>query len=445
VTAGATAKRPTSREVALETVRDVFGEERRGAQEAFDYRVRRADLDARDRAFAAELAYGAIKMRRTIDWYLAPYLSARSKPLPPAIHEVLRLGVYQLRFMGGVGSHAAVFETVNLALRHGHRGTAGLVNAILRRLSTDVPPQPQRADFTSDEDYWGVRFSVPTWVAALLRSTFGPDACEEILAGLNAAPQHAVRVDRGRTSFDALRAQWAAAGRHAARSPFVEDVLVVDEFVPEDPQGRYLVQSESSAMPVDLLAPQPGERVVDICSGRGHKTLQIAARLEGHGVVESIELDPRKAQIQRGLLARFGASCVALVVGDANTVPVEAEADAVLLDAPCSGLGVLGRHPEARWRKAPDDVPRHAALQAQLLRTAARHVKAGGRLVYSVCSPDPREGSAIIATFLEEMPAFARSVLPTRYEPFAREGAVLVPPGIAGRDGFFIAPLVRRA
>jgi 16S rRNA (cytosine967-C5)-methyltransferase len=440
----ATAKRPSSREVALETIRDVFGDERRGAQEAFDYRVRRAGLDARDRAFAAELAYGAIKLRRAIDWYLKPYLSERSKPLPPAIHEALRLGIYQLRFMGGVGVHAAVFETVNLALRHGHRGTAGLVNAVLRRFAADAPAAPQLADFESEDDFRAVSFSVPTWIAARFREAFGAPVTEAILAGLNDAPQHALRVELGRVSRDAIAAEFAAAGLHPTPSPFVDEVLIVDGHISDDLQGRFLVQSESSAMPVDILAPQPGERVVDLCSGRGHKTAQIASRLRGSGAVESIELDTQKAEIQQALLARFGATNVALVAGDANAVPGDADADAVLLDAPCSGLGVLGRHPEARWRKAPQDAPRHAFAQAQLLRTAARRVKRGGRLVYSVCSPDAREGSAIIDAFLRETPAFARGVLPARYERFVTQGSLLVPPGIEGRDGFFIALLERR-
>jgi 16S rRNA (cytosine967-C5)-methyltransferase len=444
MTVAAAARRPSSREVALDTVRDVFGDERRGAQEAFDYRVRRAGLDARDRAFAAELAYGAIKLRRAIDWYLKPYLSERPKPLPPVIHEALRLGIYQLRFMGGVGVHAAVFETVNLALRHGHRGTAGLVNAVLRRFAADAPAPPQSTDFENDDDYRAVRFSVPTWVAARFREAFGAAVCEQILAGLNTAPQHALRLDLARASRETIAAELAAAGLQATPSPYVDEVLIVDGHISDDPLGRFLVQSESSAMPVDILAPQRGERVVDLCSGRGHKTAQIGARLGGSGTVESIELDAQKAQVQQELLARFGVTSVALVVGDANDVPGEADADAVLLDAPCSGLGVLGRHPEARWRKAPHDAPGHAVAQAQLLRTAARRVKTGGRLVYSVCSPDAREGTAIITAFLRETPDFVRGTLPPRYEPFFNQGSLLIAPGIEGRDGFFIALLERR-
>jgi len=132
-----------------------------------------------------------------------------------------------------------------------------------------------------------------------------------------------------------------------------------------------------------------------------------------------------------------------VVEGDARLVDVP-PADAVLLDAPCSGLGILGRHPEARWRKSVDDPPRLASLQSELLESAAARVKPGGRLVYSVCSTDPREGRDVIEAFLAASPDFARAALPERYAPFARGGDVLVPPGIEGRDGFFIALLARR-
>jgi 16S rRNA (cytosine967-C5)-methyltransferase len=131
------AERVSAREVALAVERDVFGPSQRGARDALDYRSRRAGLDERDRNFAMELAYGAIKMRRLLDWYLEPYVGKRDKPLPPAIAEILRLGAYQLRLMGGVATRAAVYESVALARKFGHKGTAGLVNAVLRRIAED--------------------------------------------------------------------------------------------------------------------------------------------------------------------------------------------------------------------------------------------------------------------------------------------------------------------
>jgi 16S rRNA (cytosine967-C5)-methyltransferase len=256
VSAQPSGRPPNARGVALEVVRDVFGAEHRRAQEAFDYRASRAGLDARDRAFATELAYGAIKMRRLIDWFLAPYVGDRSASLPAAIQEILRLGVYQIRFMGGVEPHAAVYETVNLALRHGHRGTAGLVNAVLRRFIADAPPDPAPTDFSDIDEYHGVRFSAPTWVVARLREQFGGDACEEMFAGINAAPQHAVRVDARRISAEEALRALEKIGTTARRSTLSADVLICEGGVVDDPEGRWFVQSESSCIPVDLLDPR---------------------------------------------------------------------------------------------------------------------------------------------------------------------------------------------
>jgi 16S rRNA (cytosine967-C5)-methyltransferase len=440
---GATALRTSAREAALSVVRDVFGPEHRGAQAAFDVRTRRAGLDLRDRAFAAELAYGSIKQRRLLDWYLAPYLSGRSKALPSTIAEVLRLGIYQLRFMGGVDEHAAVFETVKLALRHGHRGTGGLVNAVLRRFIADAPPPPQAGAFASEDDFAGTAFSVPTWIARQWRDVLD-GARDAALAGINAAPQHAVRVNALRVTSGGARDALASAGIVVRPSPFVSETWLVEAgAVSDDPEGRWIVQGESAAMPVDLLAPQPGESVLELCSGRGNKSVQLAARLGGSGSLVCVELESRRVRLLEEALARAGASGVAVVQGDARAAAPGVRADAVLLDAPCSGLGVLGRHPEARWRKAPDDGSRLAPLQAALLDAAAERTRAGGRLVYSVCSTDPREGREQIDGFLERTPAFARAAFAARYAPFARDGDLSVPPGIEGRDGFYIALLVK--
>jgi 16S rRNA (cytosine967-C5)-methyltransferase len=437
------AKDGGAREVAYQVVRDVFGPEMRRAQASFDLRSRRANLDGRDRAFAAELAYGSIKQRRLIDWYLAPYLGGRDKPLPPTIADVLRLGAYQIRFMGGVDAHAAVSETVNLAWRHGHKGTAGLVNAVLRRMIADGTPVLQADAFKSEDDYLGTAYSVPTWVAAQFGRSLGAER-EVALAGINGAPQHAITVNTLRSDVAAVFDEIGTRAGAAVRSHFVAESILVDSgTLGDDAGGRWAVQGEAAAMPVDLLAPEPGEMVLESCSGRGHKSVQLAARMRGEGELVCVELDTKKLRVLRETLDRAGVSNAALVAGDARVAAAEVRADAVLLDAPCSGIGVLGRHPEARWRKTPEDGARLAQAQIELLRAAAERTKSGGRLVYSVCSSDRREGRDVIDAFLEEDTAFARAPLPERYAPFADEGDVFVPPGIERRDGFFIATLVR--
>ncbi len=436
----------SARETALRTVRDVFSPEQRGAQAAFDHHVRESGLDARDRAFAAEIAYGSIKMRRLLDWYLAPYVGGREHPLPPAIMEILRLGVYQLRCMGGVDDHAAVYETVNLARRYGHKGTAGLVNAVLRRFIADAPPAPQPGDGKNETDAAALAASLPTWITRQWEQTFGSALLPEILKGVNAQPQQALLVNALRATRDEVLAELAARGVAARASEYVDETIVVTEGVAgEDPAGRWTVQSESAALCVALLDPRPGERIVELCSGRGNKSVQLAGRMQNRGELLCVERDRRKNDVQALLLARSGVSIARTRCADARE-PVAAEhgSDGVLLDAPCSALGVIGRHPESRWRKTPADGERLAEVQAELLDSAAARVRPGGRMVYGVCSTDPREGRDAVAAFLGRTPEFALGEIPPALRAFEREGALLVPPGIEGRDGFYLARLERR-
>jgi 16S rRNA (cytosine967-C5)-methyltransferase len=182
--------------------------------------------------------------------------------------------------------------------------------------------------------------------------------------------------------------------------------------------------------------------VLEFCGGRGNKTVQLAGRAGATSPIVTIEIDERKARTLQAQLANAGAD-VAVVVGDARFAAPDVLADAILLDAPCSGTGIIGRHPEARWRKRPDDGARLAELQAELLRAAATHAAPGGRITYSVCSSDAREGRGVVDAFLAGDPRFSRLPLPDRYDSLNRDGDVVVPAGVDGRDGFYIASLGR--
>jgi 16S rRNA (cytosine967-C5)-methyltransferase len=198
-------------------------------------------------------------------------------------------------------------------------------------------------------------------------------------------------------------------------------------------------------MAVDVLGPQPGEAILDVCSGRGNKALQIAARLGAQGSLCCIERDARRVAILERRFADAGVAA-AIVTGDASQelLAPEQRFDRVLVDAPCSGVGVVGRHPEARWKKEGRDGERLALTQRAILEQAARHVLPGGTLVYAVCSTDPRETIEVIDWFLAGQ-NFERGLVPSAYEALQTlNGDVLVPPGIEGRDGFYIARLERR-
>jgi len=380
----------TPREVALQVVRDVFpaeGTSERGAQEALEYRSLKEKLDARDRGFCTNLVFGAIKMRRALDWYLQPYTGERGKPLPPAIAEILRLAVYELAY-SAAADHAVVSQWVNTAKKYGHRGTAGLVNAVLRSFLRDRPPAPRREDFENEDEFFGTLYSYPTWIV--------------LLDGAAVA---------------------AASEREAG--------------------GDWWLQSESSAMVVDVLNPQSDECAVDACSGRGNKTLQIAARLGGERPLIAIDRDRRKVETLEARAHAAGLN-ISAIAGDATTPILAQRADRILIDAPCSGVGVLGRHPEARWRKRPDDGERLALTQRALLEALAPQLFEGGAIVYAVCSTDPRETIEVIEWCLGAHNV-QRGLIPARLaELETAEGDVLVPPGLQGRDGFYVARLERR-
>jgi 16S rRNA (cytosine967-C5)-methyltransferase len=440
---------PSARNVAFAVIRDVFGPQARGAAESLDRHLRRSSLDPRDRAFVTELAYGTIERRRWLDWQLEPYLGARAAKLPQMIAEILRLGTYQLRAMR-VHEYAAVSESVQLARRFGHPGTAGLVNAVLRRVAGEPERSVTDTDFPSRDDVLGTRASLPTWLVRMWRERFGDDRLAAILAGVNAPAATGLSVDRRRATREATIALLGEHGIGAVASAFAADAIVVTTAVPtpalrEALGDRAELHSEAACFPVDLLDPQPGERILEACSGRGNKTLQLASAIGDRGAIVAIDTDAHKIARAGARLAAAEIASVELRTADASALDGCETFDAILVDAPCSGIGIIGRQPEARWRKSPADGARLAPLQRSLVDGAARALGPGGRLVYAVCSTDPREGEDTIDPFLAARPELERAPLPERYAPFATpSGDVLVPPGIDGRDGFFIAVMRRR-
>jgi 16S rRNA (cytosine967-C5)-methyltransferase len=441
----------TARELALAVVRDVFPAPQsraieRGAQASFDYRVRRAPLSDRDRAFAAELAYGAIKMRRALDWYLDPFIGDRAVAMPSAIREILRLAIYELSYTRA-DQYATVFEFVNLAKQHAHRGLANLVNAVLRSFLRAEPAAPQRELFENDDDYIATRYSLPTWLVRQWREVFG-EQLETICAAVNEPAASAIVVNSLKTTSAAAAEHLSARGIDTRPSSVVPEVLLIEHGIVArvDGEGAWWTQSESSAMPVDVLAPQPEEAILDVCSGRGNKALQIGARLAGEGTLLCIERDARKVAALERRLEETGV-IAGIVTGDASAEILghDSRFDRVLVDAPCSGVGVVGRHPEARWKKQGTDGERLALTQRALLEQMARHIYPGGALVYAACSTDPRETTEVIDWFLARQ-NFERGLIPSAYEALLTpHGDVLVPPGLHGRDGFYVARLERRA
>ena len=402
-------------------------------------------LDPRDRAFAMVIAYGTVQRRRTLD-HVAQRLSSRSlERLDPPVLAALRLGIFQLLYLGGVADYAAVDESVELAKRI-RPGAAGLVNAVLRRATAEGPAIVAELDDT-DPASAAILHSVPDWLARLWWVELGAERARELLRGVNDPAESAIRVNTLVSSAADVSAALQVLSHPATGLP---ECLVVEAGFDAHgsdlwARGAIMPQSRGSALVGRALAPVAGERVLDLCAAPGGKTTHIAALLEDRGEVIAVERHPGRAQALQRTCARMHATCVRVEVADAVQWSPDADSggfDRVLVDPPCSGLGTLQSRPDRRWRATLEAIDELADLQSRILAAGASHVAPGGTLVYSVCTISRREGEMVLERFLREHPEFALEDLAEQLPDW--RGAAVGPylqvlPSREGTDGFFIA------
>jgi 16S rRNA (cytosine967-C5)-methyltransferase len=401
-------------------------------------------LGAADAALATRLVYGTLAWQGRLDYHLQAFLYRPLAGLEPTVRVALRLGLYQHLFLDRVPAYAAVDASVELARAAG-RGATGLVNAVLRRAVACDPaalPLPPDVDPLTRT---AVEWSHPRWLVERWAAEFGADELPALLAANNVRLHTAVRANRLRTTRAALADELAAAGIGARQSAVADDGLVIERGAARLRglaawrEGRFGFQSEAAQLIAPLVAPAPGARLLDACAAPGGKAAHLAA-LGGR----VLALDARAGGIRRvgAEAARLGADVTA-IAADARRPPLRVAFDGVLVDAPCSGLGTLSRHPEVRWRRRPEDIPRLAALQRELLDGVVPLVRPGGLLVYAVCTLAHDENEGVVDWFLRTHPRFA-------LENAARDGgapAALVTPAGHLRtlphrhhlDGFFAA------
>ncbi|PDO11729.1 MAG: 16S rRNA (cytosine(967)-C(5))-methyltransferase [Candidatus Reconcilbacillus cellulovorans] len=446
--------RTSARELALDILVRVTAH---GAysQLLLNERLRSGCLSAEDAALVTELVYGTLKRQNTLDFFLDLFLKRKDVRMEVWVRPLLRMSAYQLLFLEKIPDYAAVSEAVAIAKRRGHAGVASLVNAVLRNMARNrgrcvIPdglPLPERLALVHSHPVWMVN----RWVRR-----FGLEIAERMLAANNEKPRFALRVNPLRVTREALVAELRDAGYDAAASVLAPEGVVVSGGAGglvasrwhED--GLMTVQDESSMLVAAVVDPQPGMRVLDACAAPGGKATHLAERMADRGEVWACDVHEGKIGLIRRQAERLGLRTIHAFCADARRL---AEAglpesfDRVLLDAPCSGLGVLRRKPEARWRKTEDQIRELSVLQAELLDSVCRFVRPGGLLVYSTCTIEPEENEDQIRAFLSrhpdfELDPFPAGVLPGRED--ARRGMALILPHEYGSDGFFIARLRRR-
>lgn len=438
------AKRVASsaREAALQVLVDCY---QRGAwsDSALSSAIRRAKLSGRDAALASRLCYGVQQNQALIDYWLSLLCTVPLRKLEQPVRAAMELGVYQIAFLERIPARAAVNESVELARRWSRNpNSPRLVNAVLRTFERkkDSLPQPESLS---------VRYSHPQWLVDLFSAELDGSGVEELLRADNSQPATVIQVNSLKTDTAALTARLKTEGITVTEHPTLPGCLTISgtgdlEQLESFRQGLFQVQDGAARMAVLAADLRPGMQVLDACAAPGGKSFGAAMAMENEGSILSCDLQEKKlSRIQSGA-ERLGISCICTKAADGRMFDPDWEDrfDVVLTDVPCSGLGIIRKKPDIRY-KDPALLEGLPPVQADILENNARYVKPGGVLVYSTCTVLRRENQAVVEAFLERHPAFEPEcfVLPGIGEC---SGMITLWPHIHDTDGFFIAKLRKK-
>ncbi|MBR4727318.1 MAG: 16S rRNA (cytosine(967)-C(5))-methyltransferase RsmB [Clostridia bacterium] len=400
------------------------------------------ELEERDRAFVSNLVYGTLDHQIQIDYNLGLYLTQPVRKLKPELHTVLRMGAYQLLFMDKVPARAAVNESVELAKVNKSRFAASMVNAVLRRMAEQGLQLPQSDE--NDPNYLAIKYSCPEWILSLWIDAYGRETALALAqAALEPAPL-TIRTNTVKMDADALIWRLAEDGAISEHSALLPEALILANGVSIDrmtayQEGLFHVQDLASQLCCAAVDPQPRETVFDLCAAPGGKTFTMAQRMQNTGCIRAFDVYQSRVELIRSGAQRLGLQNVYAYLSDATIYNENyGKADRVLCDVPCSGLGILRRKPEIRFKQRGeiDNLP---DLQYRILCNATQYLKDGGRLVYSTCTLNPAENQGVCDRFLAAYPAYhAVRVLPEIPRIDATDYLTLMPQ-VHGTDGFFIA------
>lgn len=407
-----------------------------------------------DRAFVTDLVYGTVKWLLQIDFIIGKFSSVKIKKLSPWIINILRLGIYQLLHTDKIPVSAACNTCVDLAKRYGHQASSRFVNAVLRNVAKNIDnlPYPDKANVAES---LSIKYSHPKWMVEKWISLFGIDFTEALLQSNNEVPDFTIRVNTIKTKRNDLVETLHKEGIKTRKWKYVKEAVIL-----ENPSsitrlkafrnGLFQVQDESSMLASIVLDPKEDELVIDVCSAPGGKTTHMAQLMNNKGTIIARDVHPHKLKLIENTAARLGIDIIKTEIFDACQLDENllGKADRVLVDAPCSGLGIIRKKPDIKYSKNLNEIDEIVSLQRKILSNAAKYVKVGGCLVYSTCTISPEENFENVSAFLSENNQFRLigfgELLPENLKVnSSNEGCIQLYPNINQTDGFFISKMVR--
>lgn len=401
-----------AREVALKTLYKI---DKEGAYSNIALNemleANRKILNEKDIGLISEIVYGVTTWKLTIDEIIKKYSKIRLKKISPWILNNLRMGIYQIIFLDRVPKSAVVNEGVNLAKRYGHKGSYGFTNAILRKISKD--DYNGFSNIKNETERLSKQYSMPTWIIESLKSEEMPiEKIEEICKASTLKPKLTIRVNTLKITPQDLKEKLQAKNikvKESEINPFlylqnIKNIEHLEEFQ----QGLFTVQDETAGEIAKLLNPKPNEIVLDACSSPGGKTTYMAELMQNKGKIIAWDLHEHRVKLVEEAQKRLGISIIETKVQNATVLKKEyvQKFDKILLDVPCSGLGVIKRKPDIKWTKTEKEIKEIASIQTEILNTCSKYLKSNGKIMYSTCTILKEENEKIIEKFLKENPDF---------------------------------------
>jgi len=391
-----------------------------------DRALNQSALPSRDRSLATELVYGVVRHQARLDWVIRQHLRSPKQKIPAWLQSLLRLGAYQLLYLDRIPSSAAVNEAVELAKSRAGSKIGDFVNAVLRAVAKDPHDPAQLLPIADSIERVAISESHPVWLVRRWVERFGPERTISFCRADNEIPPVTLRINRLKTAREKLTESLLGAGLKVEPGRVVQDALLLQTaaLLRETRayhDGWFYVQDEAAQLVSHAIDPQPGEMILDACAAPGGKTSHMAELMRNRGEILALDISEERLVPLRENAKRLGISIIIPQRMDVSKPLADIPKvyfDRILVDAPCSGMGVLRRHPEGKWQKQETMIATYRRLQLKILEHVAPLLKKGGVLVYSTCSTEAEENETAVDTFLEKHPDFSvedlRNVLPTQ-------------------------------